>query len=115
KVDFVEVDPPGKPPRDRELIMDLVVEQGHTRTPIKKEGSIIGFLHSGDLLPYVIHDRGGGDLTGLVRKAFSVLADRLVADLLQDFRTSGFHAGFVVDSAGAIIGLVTLEDVLEEI
>ncbi len=115
KVDWVEIDPPGKPPRDRELLMDLVVEHGHTRTPVKKQGEFIGFLHSADLLPYILHDRGGGDLTVLVRKAWNVAPDRPVSDLLHDFQSGGIHMGFVRDAAGAMIGIVTLEDVLEEI
>ncbi len=113
-VDVVELDPPGKPGRDRDTVLDLIVENGHTRTPIKFNGTIIGFIHTADVLPLIATD-DGRDLLTLIRKAMNVRADRSVNDLLQDFKTSEVHAGFVHDQDNHIVGLVTLEDVLEEI
>ncbi|MCB4756700.1 MAG: hemolysin family protein [Elusimicrobia bacterium] len=113
-VDIIEIDPPGKAPRERELLLDLIVEEGHTRTPVKYQGSLIGFIHTADLLLLILKEEGK-DLRSMVRKAMDVPAHRSVYDLLQDFKTSGVHAGFVRNVQNDIIGLVTLEDVLEEI
>jgi CBS domain containing-hemolysin-like protein len=114
KADVIEVDPIGKPPRPHDFLIDLIVEEGHTRTPVKREGRIIGYVHCNDLLPFLLTGRTG-DLLQLVKPAMHVPHDRRVADLLQDFRQSGKHMGFVADAAGTVVGLVTLEDVLEEI
>jgi len=113
-VDLIEIDPPGKSPLSRELLIDLIVENGRTRTPIKFQGKIIGFIHFDDLLPLILKDEGN-DVLESVRGALDVPAARRVADLLQDFKTSSVHMGFVRNEPNEIIGIVTLEDVLEEI
>ena len=114
KADVIDLDPPGRPPRSKELLIDLIVENGHTRTPIRQSGEIIGYIHSDDLLPLMLrpNDR---PILEMLRQAADVPADRRVADQLQEFRTSGIHFGFVRDANRRVIGLVTLEDVLEEI
>lgn len=113
-VDFIEINPPGKPPMHRELLIDLIIESGRTRTPIQSGGQFIGFIHFNDLLPFVLND-SNEDISRFVRKAPDISAARKVTDLLQDFKTSGTHMGFVRDEAEEIIGIITLEDVLEEI
>jgi len=113
QVDVVELDPPGKSAPDRDRILDLIVEQGHTRTPLKKGGAIVGTLHSDDLLPFIIQDRKD-DLLSLVRQPLSVPAETGVNELLQQFRKSGVYIGLVTKDA-AVVGLITLEDVLEEV
>jgi len=115
KLDYVEIDSQGKSPKDRELILDLIIEQGHTRTPIKWKGNFIGFIHSDDLLLLVLSDEKKEDMVKKVRKAMDTAADLPVNQLLQEFRTSGVYLGFVRDRNKKLIGIVTLEDVLEEI
>jgi len=114
KVDYVEIDSLNKKIPDTELLLDLIVEMGRTRTPVKSKGKIIGFIHSDDLLPLVLHGELK-DLTKTIRKAMDVPTDRRVSDLLQDLKISGIHTGFVRNKRNEIVGLVTLEDVLEEI
>ncbi len=114
QVDLIEIDPAGRPVRDRERVIDLVVEEGHTRTPVKWKNEIIGFIHSDDLMPSLLFDRRE-NIHRFISKAFDVPSDRRVGDLLQDFKTSGVHMGFVKDQNKTVIGIVTLEDVLEEI
>jgi len=113
-VDILELDPPGKRERDRDLLLDLVIENGHTRTPVKHKGQFVGIIHSSDLLPLVLKDEGR-DLISMVRKALDIPGSRPVSALLQEFKLSGIHAGFVRNAAKDIIGFITLEDVLEEI
>ena len=84
------------------------------RTPVKRKGEFVGFVHSDDLMPSLLYDRRE-DLNRFIRKAMEVPADRRVSDLLQDFRASGVHLGFVKNQNGSVIGILTLEDVLEEI
>jgi putative hemolysin len=114
KVDLIEVDPPGKSRRESDLLLDLAIEGGHTRTPVKQQGEIVGFIHSNDLLPLVFKNMPS-DLLKLIRKGIDIPYGRKVNELLADFRANGVHAGFVRNSTGEIIGLITLEDILEEI
>jgi CBS domain containing-hemolysin-like protein len=114
QMDVIEVDPLGKPVRSRELLLDLIIEQGHTRTPIKKWGRIVGFIHTKDLLSLILKDPGT-DITALVRAAVDLKSEMRVGDLLQLFKEKGFHMGFVYNRQGQIVGMVTLEDVMEEI
>lgn len=114
KVDLIEVDPAGKPTRSPAFLIDLIVEEGHTRTPVKRGGKILGFIHCNDLLPFLLTGQEDHVLN-LVRPAMPVPADRRVADLLNDFRQGGIHMGFVLNAEQAVVGIVTLEDVLEEI
>lgn len=114
KVDLIEINPKGKPLRDRDLLLDLIVEEGHTRTPVKWNEQIVGYIHSDDLLPLILEDPEK-DLTRMVRRAMDIPNNRPVSELLIDFRKSGNHLGFVRDDRNEVVGIVTLEDVLEEI
>ena len=114
QMDVIEIDPLGKPVRSRDLLLDLIIEQGHTRTPVKKWGRIMGFIHSKDLLSLILKDPGT-DLTTLVRPVVDLRAEMRVGDLLRLFKEKGFHMGFVYNRQGQIVGMVTLEDVMEEI
>lgn len=114
RMDFVEIDPAGKPKRNRDLLIDLIVEDGHTRTPIKLGGQFIGFIHSQDLLSLMISDQDQL-IEHMVRPTMNVAFNKNVVDLLEDFKKSGTHVAFVRDAKNDVIGLVTLEDVMEEI
>jgi CBS domain containing-hemolysin-like protein len=102
----------------RELL-EVVIEEGHSRLPVY-EGSIdsvVGVVLAKDLLPLLREDRGGVsfDVRALMREPYFVPDTKPVDDLLAEFRQHGVHLAIVLDEFGGTYGLVTLEDLLEEI
>jgi CBS domain containing-hemolysin-like protein len=95
-----------------------VVDSTFTRYPVYRESldDIVGIVHVRDLFT-ALHDRGLDALLlePLVRPAFVVPETKRLAELLADFRRTRQHLALVVDEYGAVVGLVTLEDLLEEI
>jgi CBS domain containing-hemolysin-like protein len=90
----------------------------HSRLPVYVEtiDEIVGVLYAKDLLPSVIDDEPpAGGWTSLVRAATFIPTTKRIDDQLRDFRASGSHMAVVVDEYGGTAGIVTIEDVLEEI
>lgn len=101
-----------------EQVMDLVVKSGYSRLPVTGEtqDDIKGILYSRDLLPYVgVTPPDDLDWHTLLREPYFVPESRMIDDLLEDFRRRHIHMAVVVDEFGGTQGIVTLEDVLEEI
>ena len=98
--------------------LTAVIDSPYTRYPAYRESldDIAGILHVRDLFA-AIHDRGlvNVRLDELVRPAYFVPETKALAALLADFRRTKRHMAIVVDEYGAMEGIVTLEDVLEEI
>ena len=97
-------------------VMAVVNKDGFSRIPVYEESqdNIKGILYSRDLLPY-IHEPDSFDWRKLIRKPYFVPESRMIDKLLEDFRRRKIHMAIVVDEFGGTQGLVTLEDVLEEI
>jgi len=98
----------------------VVVETGYSRLPVfgDSQDDIRGVLYARDLLPYIgsTPDAGSAfEWQKLVRKCYFVPESRMIDDLMEDFRRLKIHMAIVVDEFGGTQGLVTLEDVLEEI
>jgi hemolysin (HlyC) family protein len=93
-----------------------MAEIGHSRVPVFRESldDAIGIVHIKDLLPYAVDGRTV-KLGDLVRKVLFVAPTMPVLDLLLQMRLSRTHMALVVDEFGGIDGLVTIEDVIEEI
>jgi putative hemolysin len=95
-----------------------VVDSPFTRYPVYRESldDVVGILHVRDLFS-AIHDLGiaSVELASIVRPAYVVPETKDLAALLADFRREKLHMAIVVDEYGAMEGIVTLEDVLEEI
>jgi len=101
-------------------VMDVVLRSGYARIPVYEgsQDNIKGILYARDLLPYIGGDNAAGksfDWRRLLREAYFVPESRMIDDLLQDFRSRRIHIAIVVDEYGGTQGVVTLEDVLEEI
>ena len=97
-------------------VMKCIGENFYSRVPVYSGTSdnIKGILYIKDLLPYL--EKGNGfRWQSLIRPAFFVPETRKIDDLLHDFQTGRIHMAIVVDEFGGTSGLVTLEDVIEEI
>jgi CBS domain containing-hemolysin-like protein len=101
-----------------EEALAVVLDSPYTRYPVFRESldDIVGVLHVRDLFK-AIHDRGlsGLDLESMLRPAYVIPETKDLASLLQEFRRTNSHFAVVVDEYGAMVGIATLEDLLEEI
>ena len=98
-----------------EVVLSKILENGYSRNPVYKENidNIIGVLYAKDLLAHL--NKKNFKWQDLVREAFFVPENKKLDDLLDDFRDRKNHLAIVVDEYGGTSGLVTLEDVIEEI
>jgi magnesium and cobalt transporter len=98
-------------------IINLIVESGHSRIPVFAEDPdhMLGVIHAKDLLPYWSQAAGEVRLTDIVRPPFFVPQAMPVNELMTAFKRRRVHLAVVVDEYGGTAGVVTLEDVLEEI
>jgi magnesium and cobalt transporter len=93
-----------------------IIEQRHTRTPVYEDtlDHVLGFLHVKDLIPMLAGDKPY-HLRAYLRSMLYVPPSMKVLDLLAKMRAAGSHMAIVVDEHGGTDGLVTMEDVVEEI
>ncbi len=98
-------------------LMKEVVESGHSRFPVHGDNKdeILGILLAKDLLRGVVADNGPGSIRELLRPAVLIPQSKKLNLLLKEFRLSRNHMAIVVDEYGGVAGLVTIEDVLEQI
>lgn len=97
--------------------LDLIIETAHSRFPVIRgeKDTIEGILHSKDLLKYLRTDSEPFNLPEILRPAVIVPESKRVDRMLKEFRSERFHMAVVVDEFGAVSGLVTIEDILEQI
>ena len=97
-------------------VLDCVVENGYSRVPVYEDSrdNIKGILYIKDLLPYL---KKGDDFQWqyLIRPAYFVPETKMIDDLLRDFQANKIHIAIVVDEFGGTSGIVTMEDIIEEI
>ncbi|KJD31886.1 hemolysin [Tamlana nanhaiensis] len=96
-------------------IMPEIIENGYSRIPVYKDNidTIEGILYVKDLLPYI--DRKQFDWTTLLRDPFFVPENKKLDDLMSEFQEKKVHLAVVVDEYGGTSGLISLEDIIEEI
>ncbi len=96
-------------------IMEEIVENGYSRIPVYKDNidKIQGILYVKDLLPYI--ERKQFDWTTLLREPFFVPENKKLDDLMAEFQEKKVHLAVVVDEYGGTSGLISLEDIIEEI
>lgn len=98
-----------------ENVLAKILEKGYSRNPVYKDSidNIVGVLYAKDLLAHL--NKTTFKWQTLIREAFFVPENKKLDDLLDDFRGRKNHLAIVVDEYGGTCGLVTLEDVIEEI
>jgi CBS domain containing-hemolysin-like protein len=102
---------------DLSAIRKFVIESGRSRIPIFEENldQIIGILYVKDLVGFLGTEANSFELKNILRKPIVVPDTKPVQELLADFQKSEVHMAVVIDEYGGTSGLVTIEDVLEEI
>ena len=97
-------------------VLQVIVESGYSRIPVYQETSdnIKGVLYVKDLLPFLDSEQGF-EWQSLIREAYYVPVTKKINDLLAEFQSNKVHMAVVVDEYGGMAGIVTMEDVLEEI
>ncbi len=97
--------------------MKVILDSGFSRIPVYDTtlDSIRGILYSKDLLPYIDNKDEDFRWQNLLREAYFVPESRMIDDLLEDFRKKKIHIAIVVDEYGGTQGIVTLEDIIEQI
>ncbi len=109
-VDFISVDTPGD-----ELIAK-VRESGHSRFPVYSESidNVIGVLYVKDLI-YSFQKKQPLELDKIIRKAYFVPESKRIDTLLREFKRRHLHIAIAIDEYGGIAGIITMEDIIEEI
>ena len=100
-----------------EAAMKVILDSGYSRIPVydTSQDQIIGILYSKDLLPYIDSKNPDFRWQSLLREPYFVPESRMIDDLLEDFRKRKIHIAIVVDEYGGTQGIVTLEDIIEQI
>jgi magnesium and cobalt transporter len=101
-----------------EELLPLVIESGHSRFPVLGDGpdDVVGILLAKDLLPLALADRRQKfNLRDILRSCTAIPESKRLNVLLQEFRATRNHLAVVYDEYGGVSGIVTIEDVLEQI
>lgn len=98
-------------------VVEVAMGSGHSRLPVHDGNvdKIVGIIHVKDLLPHLIRGEAEHPIQNLMRSAYFVPEAKKIDELLQEFRSYKSQMAIVVDEFGGTSGLVTVEDVLEEI
>lgn len=107
-------------PEDATLtdVARVIVETGHSRIPVYREtkDNVIGIIHAKDLLRSMLDaSNPAPSITSVMREPFFVPETKSIRTLLQEFRSRKLHIAIAIDEYGGTSGLITIEDVLEEI
>lgn len=97
--------------------LEVIIESAHSRFPVVSDerDNVEGLLLAKDLLPFSRSNAEEFDMSSVLRSAVIVPESKRVDRMLKEFRSERFHMAIVVDEFGAISGLVTIEDILEQI
>lgn len=110
KITAVEVDSP------KELLLNTIISEGYSRVPVY-DGSIdkvVGIVHAKDLLPQLV-DKEEIELKNIIRKPYFIPETKKINDLLTEFQLKRIQIAIVLDEFGGTSGMVTLEDIVEEL
>jgi magnesium and cobalt exporter, CNNM family len=99
-----------------EKIVSVIINSGFSRIPVYQDSfdSVKGILYAKDVLPYS-NEKDSFKWQGLIRPPYFIPETKKINDLLKEFQTKTIHMAIVIDEYGGTSGIVTLEDILEEI
>lgn len=104
---------------DIQSAIDLITKSGHSRIPVYENSidNIVGVLYAKDLLKFIINPKlkTEFDLKSLIKRPLFVPETKKIKDLLSEFQAKKNHIAIVVDEYGGTAGLITLEDIIEEV
>jgi CBS domain containing-hemolysin-like protein len=102
---------------DREQVLTTIIDSGHSRIPVYGQNvdQILGILYAKDLLPLWLRNEEEFSLEKICREPFFVPETKRIKDLLGELRTRKSHLAVIVDEYGGTSGIVTIEDIIEEI
>ena len=100
-----------------EEVLDVVTQSQHSRFPVIGESSddVLGILLAKELIPLILDGKESFDLKNMLRPANIIPESKRISILLKEFREQRYHMAIVVDEYAGVSGLLTIEDVLEEI
>ena len=103
-----------------DTLIDLIIEKGHTRIPIYEDtvDNVIGVINAKDALRALrdkLNEQEGFEIKSLAREIMIIPENKFISDLLTDFTSTKNQIAAVVDEHGGIAGIVTLEDIIEEV
>lgn len=109
-VDFISSDTPTAE------LLEKIILSGHSRFPVYTDSidNVIGVLYVKDLLQYFF-DHKDVDLTKIIRKPYFVPESKRIDSLLREFKRHHLHIALAIDEYGGLSGIVTMEDIIEEI
>ena len=110
-VDFISSDTP------REELIEKIVKSGHSRFPVYTDSidNVVGVLYVKDLLKSLSENLQNVELTKIIRKPYFVPESQRIDSLLREFKRHHLHIAIAIDEYGGISGIVTMEDIIEEI
>ncbi|MCX7611416.1 MAG: hemolysin family protein [Ignavibacterium sp.] len=104
---------------DIDKAIQIITQSGHSRIPVYENSidNVLGILHAKDLLKFIINPKLKADfnLKNLIKKPLYVPETKKIYDLLNEFQIKKNHIAIVVDEYGGTAGLITLEDIIEEV
>ena len=98
-------------------VLDIIIKKGHSRVPVydQRMDNIIGIVYAKDLLKVFSSDKQDVQIREIMRAPIFVPETKKIIDLLKEFQMQKVHMAIVVDEYGGTAGLVTIEDLLEEL
>ena len=102
---------------DTNEIIKKIIDSGHSRYPVlgNERNEVVGILLAKDILPKLFKGSIEFDITGMLRDLNVVPETKKIDSLLEEFKEDRSHLAVVMDEYGAICGLITIEDILEEL
>ncbi len=102
---------------DLQAVLKIIEQAGHSRLPVYEENidNIVGFIYAKDLLAEIGQDPQGFKLKDKLRPAYFVPESKSLRALLHEFQAQKLHVAVVLDEYGGTAGIVTMEDILEEL
>ncbi len=109
-VDFVSAN------TTKEELISKIIESGHSRLPVYSDSidNVIGVLYVKDIIKCIVQNQEI-DLQKIIRKAFFVPESKRIDSLLREFKRRHLHIAIAIDEYGGVSGIVTMEDIIEEI